>query len=214
MPLALNFNTTQPVNPRGDVAFDPNDQAQQNLVGSIVASGLTMGGAPTSFASSLNDTASAHGLDLSNPSDASAAIWYTAQQDYSASTGNSLETSLQQNNFAAVQSGLAQDLPTATGSSGAPQGLASSLLSGIGTSIYNAINPMGAAADMVTGALGLTDNSDSTANTWGAAIENWLLRGGLIIVGVIVLAVALWLLLSDKGVVPSPSQTAAAVAAA
>lgn len=193
------------------VAYDPNDAGQRNLVGSILASGINIGSAPTSFSSSLNDVASAHGLNLSSTSDESAAIWYTAQQDYITNTGQSLETTLQQNNYAAVQSGLAQDLPTVSGSSGAPQGLAASLASSIGTAILNTIDPTGMGSAGLNTMTGIIEDT----STLGGAIENWLTRGGLILIGAVILVVALWLLLSNNGILPSPSDTArAAVAAA
>lgn len=191
------------------VAYDPNDAAQNNLVGSILASGITEGAAPTSFSSSLNDVASAHGLNLSNTNDQAAAIWYNAQQDFATNTGGSLETALDQNNYAAVQSGLSSDLPTVNGSSGAPQGLAASLVSGIGNAILGTIDPGAVASNAMTAA-GIAPQ----ATTFSGAIENWLTRGGLIVIGGIVLIVALWLLLSDQGILPSPSSTAAAIAAA
>lgn len=46
---------------------------------------------------------------------------------------------------------------------------------------------------------GGTETSGSSGSGWAAEIENWFLRFGLIVIGVVVILVALWMLLSQEG---------------
>lgn len=161
-------------------------------------------GSPTSAAGifqfqkgTWDSLAQQFGLNFSNPSDQEAGAWYLAQQTYSQQTGGgSLYDALQSGNFGQVQSALSSVWPSVWGSGGAPMGLASDLSSGTGASLPNAPAASGSATD----ASGASGGSPSTGGTGlVATIENFFVRGGLIVVGVIVAAIALWFLMKDSG---------------
>lgn len=146
--------------------------------------------------------ASAHGLNFQNPADQNAAAWYLAQDTYSAKTGGDLATDLKAGKFSSVQSALASVWPSVTGNAAAPGGLVASLTGGKGANIAGG-NPTSADT---SGGIG---SMLSGLNPF-AGIANNFVRIGLIAVGVVILVVALWYLLSDAGVVPSPGDTAKA----
>lgn len=146
--------------------------------------------------------ASKFNLNFSNPADQEAAAWNLAQTTYSANTGGAdLETDLAAGKFSNVQTALASIWPSVTGNGAAPQGLAHDLANGIG-------------ADL-SGAGGTSSTADASAPTslWGN-IENFFVRFGLIILGGIIVIVALWQLLANQGIVPSPADTAKGAALA
>lgn len=150
--------------------------------------------------------ASKYGLNFSNSADQNAGAWYLAQETYSKNNGGqSLEDALQNGEYSSVQSALSKVWPSVTGNGAAPGGLANDLSQGIGASI-----PVDATAAPVDG------GSSTTGNASGGLfsdIENWFIRGGLILIGGIVVALALWALLAHENIVPEPSQVVKAIAA-
>lgn len=139
--------------------------------------------------------ASEYGLDFNNPQDQNAGAWYEAQK-----ADPTLESDLQAGNFSKVQSALAKIWPSVMGSASNPQGLAGAIGAGAGSTIAGAsvASPTSAA------------DAAASANPF-AIIENWFLRGGLIIVGGIVVVIALYFLLSNNGVIPKVSKLASAI---
>lgn len=148
--------------------------------------------------------AAQYNLNFSNPSDQNAGAWYYAQEQYSQATnGGSLETALQNGDFAQIQSALASAWPSVTGNQANPQGLASALASGQGAPLQGST----AAAPVNSAGSNGSTSSASVVTT----VENFFVRFGLIILGGVVVIVALWQLLSNQGVVPSPGQVAKGV---
>lgn len=221
--------------PAGQVAYDPNDSLQKRFLAALAlgetgnasdAYHIGVGGTDLSNAvTSANgfpqwngrgnshaagkyqdqpgtwaSVASEFGLNFQNASDQDAGAWYLAQQTYSAATGKSLETALQSGDYSSVQSALSKVWPSVSGNQAAPQGLASDILHGVGA----------------TGTSDLTAASDNTAQPESIVqtVEDFFVRFGLIIIGSIVVIVALWQLLSNQGIVPSPADTAKLAAAA
>lgn len=140
--------------------------------------------------------AAEHGLNFANPADQNAAAWYLAQDTYAAKTGGSLADDLQAGKLSQVQSALASVWPSVTGN-GASPGLAAAISKGLGSFIAGG-NPM--SADTSTGPAG------------GGGISGWIAqqfsRIGLLVIGVVILLIALWWLLSDAGIVPSAGDVA------
>jgi muramidase (phage lysozyme) len=153
--------------------------------------------------------AATHGLNFENPEDQNAAAWYYAQSTYAAAGGGDLETALQTPSaFAGVQAALAKVWPSVTGNAATHgQGLASDLASGAGAPIAGA--PSGTAGAAGTPASGQSGAGAGPAD-FIATVESFFVRFGLIIAGSLIVIVALWQLLSQTGVVPSPAQTAKA----
>lgn len=148
-----------------------------------------------------DSVASTYGLNFGNASDQQAGAWYLAEQTYQQKTGGSLESDLQAGKFSSVQSALASIWPSVTGNGAAPQGLASDLANKIGAVIGGG-SPSG-------GALGGTPGAPAGGGILGA-IDNFFVRFGLVIAGGLIVVVALWQLLSNQGIVPSPGDTAKA----
>jgi len=206
------------------VAYNPNDPTQQNFLSALAlgesgnaSNALTLGfggsdlsgdpadqfgfpqwaGEGNSHAAGLfqfqpstwDSVASQYNLNFSNPQDQSAGAWYVAQQAYSNATGGDLSTALSQGNYGSVQSALASIWPSVAGNAAAPQGLAANLASGTGAAIPGASAAAAPASAPVT---------------IFTSIENWFERGGLIIIGGLVIIAALWALLSNAGYVPTP----------
>ncbi len=154
--------------------------------------------------STWDQLAQQYGLNFANQGDQNAGAWYLAQQTYQAQTGQSLETALQNGDYSSVQQALAAVWPSVLGNQANPQGLASALQSGQGATLGGS----DAAAPV---------NSSSSSNGGTGAIatvENFFVRFGLIILGGLIVIVALWQLLSNQGVVPSPGDTAKGIAGA
>lgn len=139
--------------------------------------------------------ASQYGLNFGNAADQNAGAWYLAQQK-----DPNLEADLQSGAISKVQSALGSTWTSITGSQ---------FVAALTGQIPGASIPAGAtaagggAAASGTAAPGIIDD-----------IENWFLRGGLILVGGIVVIIALWGLFAHYSNVPGPTQTARAVAAA
>lgn len=158
--------------------------------------------------------ASQYGLNFQNTSDQEAGAWYLAQQTYQSKTGGSLYGALSGGNYSSVQSALASIWPSVTGNQAAPQGLAASLAGGQGSNLTfpgSSSSASGASTSSGTSstASGNSANqSESGVGTLFGDIENWFERGGLIIVGGLIIIVALWALLASQKVVPSPVKVA------
>lgn len=150
--------------------------------------------------------ASKFGLDFSNPDDQNAGAWYLAQQVYSNKTGGDLETALQNGDYSSIQSALNGTWGT-TGNGATPHGLAYDLQHGIGSQAFQTNGEtVGSSAD------GSSDAS-SSSSSWNplTILQTYFVRGGLLLVGGLVILVALWVLLSKEGAVPSAKDLAKAV---
>lgn len=142
------------------------------------------------------------GLTDFSQSSQNEAAWYEAEKTYAAKTGGSLYDALKAGNYTSVQNALGSVWPSVFGNGAAQGGLAASLASGAGAPV--ASGNSSAVASPATGSpQGLLGD-----------IENWFERFGLIAIGGLIVIVSLWALLSQQGIVPSPSTTVKAVAAA
>lgn len=138
--------------------------------------------------STWDSIAQEYNLNFSNAQDQNAGAWYLAQQ-----ADPDLEADLQAGNYSKVQSALQSIWPSVTGNAAIPQGLAAALASGQGAPIA------GPSTDPTS-----PSSSASTSTNPFAIIENWFLRGGLIVVGTLVILISLWYLLANQGIVPGP----------
>lgn len=174
--------------------------------------------------STWDSIASQYNLNFSNPNDQSEGAWYLAEQTYSDQNGGaSLETALNTGNFSSVQSALASVWPSVTGNASNPQGLAQGLdntasgdvSSGSGgatsSSPFGMLGSLTSGFSSLTGGLGGSGGSSSSSGGIVTDIENWFLRGGLILLGGIIIAVALFWLGWKQGI---PQKAAKAVALA
>lgn len=213
------------------VAYNANDSVQQSFLSALAqgesggsASPYTVGYGGTDLSGSTTDqygfpqwsgvgnthaagayqfqpstwagVASEYGLNFNNPQDQNAGAWYTAQQ-----ADPTLESDLQSGNYSKVQSLLAKIWPSVAGSASNPQGLGGAIGAGAGSTIA------GASTDPASPSAATAADS---ANPF-AIIENWFLRGGLIIVGGIVVVIALYFLLSNNGAIPKVSKVVSAI---
>ena len=125
-------------------------------------------------------------LNFANPSDQDAGAWYNAQRVYSAKTGRSLDADLDAGLWDKVRTGL----------QGEWQGIL------VNPSKFLSILSDGVASEVAPGA---TDTS-GTPNFLTSPIQAtaaYFVRGGMILVGAIILVVALWALLSKADLVPN-----------
>lgn len=139
-----------------------------------------------------NEVAGEHGLNFQNPVDQNAGAWYYAQKEYAKDTGGSLIDALAAGDFSSIQKSLKDKWTSAGGSANNPYGLAGALEGGLGSAIGGTGSP--------------ADPSGSVASaptTIFGAIENWFLRGGLIVVGILIVVVALYVLMNNSNVIPS-----------
>jgi len=143
-----------------------------------------------------------YGLNFQNPADQDAAAWYLAQDTYAQKTGGkSLSEALAKKEYSSIQSALVGVWPSVTGNGAAPKGLAANIAAGIGAVLPGlGGSPSNGAGNAEGGIFGGVQSS----------VENFFVRFGLIIVGIAIVLVALWMLLADQGVVPSPVDTAKA----
>jgi hypothetical protein len=154
--------------------------------------------------STWDSIASTFGLNFQNASDQAEGAWYYAEQVYAQNTGGDLETALKNGDYQSIQSALASVWPSVTGDGAAPQGLAADLTSKTGATVPGMSGSGSTSTSSGSG-------STSSGGLFGGAIstiENFFVRGGLIVIGGIVIIVALWQILSNQGVVPSPSKVA------
>jgi muramidase (phage lysozyme) len=218
------------------VAYNPNDPSQRAFLSALAlgetggaANAASLGFGGTDLASAPTDqygfpqwsgqgsthaagifqfqpgtwdkVAADHGLDFSHPQDQAAGAWYLAQQ-----ADPNLADDLASGNFKGIQAQLAGIWPSVTGNAAAPQGLAGSLATGAGAPVPGPANAAATSTGEVPG--------DASGTGFFATLENWFLRGGLILVGVLVVLVALYFILSREGIIPSFGTVAKTAAAA
>lgn len=161
--------------------------------------------------STWDSIASQFGLNFSNASDQSAGAWYYAEQVFSQNTGGqSLETALQNGEYSEVQTALQSVWPSVTGNQAAPQGLAANLGAAIagGGTATSGTSSTGTSTSTGSSGTASQNAGNSGSNSLGSSLFS---RAGLIIVGSVVIVVALWMLLSSQGYVPSPKKLATSV---
>lgn len=137
--------------------------------------------------------ASEFNLNFQNPQDQAEGAWELAQQ-----ADPNLEQDLSQGNYSTIQSALAKIWPSVTGNAAAPQGLAANLGGAISTGQQLTANQ--------TAANNASDASVAQASsTSGGSSFSWFsVQPILIGLGAVIVLVALWMLLSSQGIVPSP----------
>jgi len=143
--------------------------------------------------------ASEYNLNFRNPGDQNAAAWYLAQDTFKKQTGGDLSTALSSGQFSSIQTALAKVWPSVTGN-GASPGLAAALSSGLGVDTGAATNPI---SEDTSPLARLLDSLNPVQ-----AIGNEFARIAIVAVGALILLVALWFLLANTGVVPSPGEVA------
>lgn len=126
-----------------------------------------------------------YNLNFRNRADQDAAAWYLAQEDYTQRTGRSLESDLQSGSYGSIASAL-KSTWTSISKSGLAQGMAAELAPGpSGGSLPSPgqwiTDPLGAAGQLAT---------------------SYFIRGAMVLVGIAVLLVALWALLSRSNALP------------
>jgi hypothetical protein len=144
-----------------------------------------------------------HNLDFQNPTDQAQGAWYYAQQTYADKTGGSLDADLDAGKLATIQNALQAAWPSVVGNSAAPMGLA-----------YNVANEIGADYDPSGGVNYQSTPAKSDKLLSLSNIEGFFQRFGLILLGVLIIGVALWKLLSDQGIIPPPEKLAKIAATA
>lgn len=162
-----------------------------------------------------SDVAGALGLNFQHPEDQDQAAWTLAAQTYLNKTGGSLEAALANHDYGSITDALKGVWPSATGNGAAPGGWAATLgnlAQGAGA-VLGTVFPgsQAVAAVGATGVGAMTQGVQAAGNAGvqaGSAIEGFFVRGGLIVLGAIVVIVALWYLLSNATGVPSPSDAA------
>ena len=131
--------------------------------------------------------ASRYGLNFANPADQDAGAWYNAQERYARETGGrSLDADLDAGLFDKIRGALSREWTSLRDN---PRQFLD-IVSG------------GVAAELEPGA---TDTS-GTPPFWSSPVQAasaYFVRGGLILVGVAILLVALWALLSQNNLVPN-----------
>lgn len=126
-----------------------------------------------------------YGLDFSKPSDQDAGAWYNAQERYARETGRSLDEDLNAGLFEKVRGALSREWTSLRDN---PKRFLAVLVGNSSAEI----------------APGPTDTS-GTPSFWTSPVQAasaYFVRGGLILVGVVILLVALWALLSQNNLVP------------
>lgn len=137
------------------------------------------------------EVASQHNLNFQNPQDQDAGAWYYAQDRYAQATGGSLSDALAAGQYSSVQDALKEEWPSVMGNAASPRGLAGAL--GDMTGDYSGVN----ASDIIGANQNAMNEQDASGGLF-STIENWFLRGGLIIVGLIIIGVALFFLVKDQ----------------
>lgn len=151
-----------------------------------------------------DDIASKYGLNFSNPSDQAEGAWYLAQEK-----DPNLESDLSSGNLSTVQSDIGSTWTSANSGT-----FLNDLANGTGADLSGVLNGGGSSANSSGTSGGSGGSASSASGGLITDIENWFLRGGLIIVGGLVAIVALYMLMSNNGVVPKPSTVAKGALAA
>lgn len=150
-----------------------------------------------------------YGLNFANPQDQNAAAWYLAQDTYAQKTGGSLSDALAKGDYSSVQNALVKVWPSVTGN-GASPGLAKALNEGKGV---DTMSGGGSFLSEDTSLMGRFTGFMGSLNPM-SGVSDVFVRIAIIAVGGAILLIALWYLLSDAGVVPSPTDTAKTVSKA
>ena len=127
-----------------------------------------------------------YGLNFANPADQDAGAWYNAQRVYSARTGRSLDDDLNAGLWDSVKTGL--------------QGEWQGILTNPGK--FLSILSDGVASEVSPGVTTSTGTPSFITSPIQAA-SAYFVRGGMILVGGLILGVALWALLSKADVLPN-----------
>lgn len=174
-------------------AYNPDDPLQQGFLAALEGgSSYSPNGSSNPFGFSSGEwssLSSTYGLNSSSASDQAEGAWYLAEQDYATSTGGgSLEGALESGQYPSVQAALVNLWPAVQGNQAEPQGLGSAIGTDISQFTANASSP----------ASGATTGSDSSTAAPASGIAGLFQRGGLLLVGGIVIAVATWALFKKE----------------
>lgn len=132
--------------------------------------------------------ASKYGLNFQNNADQDAGAWYLAQETYANKTGRSLDADLDTGYLSQLQSALKSTWTSVT----AGNGLAANIANGIG-------------AELTPGSTSGSAATPSFISDPIGAASTYFVRGGMILVGGLILVIALWALLRQSDVVPKIS---------
>lgn len=146
-------------------------------------------------------------LNFQNPNDQNAGAWYLAQK-----ADPNLESDLQSGNYSTIQQDLQSIWPSVSGNAASPQGLAAALGGSVSTGQAIAADQT-AANNASGGSTGSSKSSGGMLSSLWSDVTSPFVRLTLIIVGSVIIFVGLWMLLSNAGVVPSPSETSTAILA-
>lgn len=136
--------------------------------------------------------ASKYGLNFQSNSDQDAGAWYLAQETYANKTGRSLDADLDAGYLDKINSALYSTWTSVFGNAANPKGLAAAIGEGIGAELSPGATGTG------TPSFDWTSPVSSTVDI----VKSYFVRGGMIIVGSLILLVALWALLSKTNVLP------------
>lgn len=131
--------------------------------------------------------ASKYGLNFKNKGDQDRGAWYLAQEVYQRVTGRSLDAALDEGDFQSVQTALRTTWATG-GNPAVPEGLAYALSNGVSAEVQPGPTDTSGTPSFLTSPL--------------QASAAYFVRGGMILVGGLILLVALWALLSKADVLP------------
>lgn len=132
------------------------------------------------------DVASKYGLNFANPGDQDAGAWYNAQAKYAARTGGrSLDADLDAGLYDRVRAGLQSEWE---GILTKPAQFLSILSDGVASEISPGATDTSGTPSFITSPI--------------QAASAYFVRGGMILVGALILVVALWALLSKSNVLP------------
>jgi hypothetical protein len=138
-------------------------------------------------------------LDFRNTADQHAGAWYLAEETYRANTGGrSLNADLDAGEHRYLEDALANVWPSVTGNGANPGGLVQAME----IPLPGPFDLGRRAGQAIAGG----------ASEVGGNIASFFTRGGLVLVGAVVVFVALWFILADNGVVQGPGQLAKAAA--
>lgn len=170
-----------------DLSHVPVDQyGFPQWSGAITASGPTHAAGAYQFQpGTWRAVAAKFGLNFQNPKDQDAGAWQLAQQQYASATGGDLETDLQAGKFGQIQQALSSTW--------------TSLKTGdFGQKVAAEASPGATGSTWPSWSQWISDPTGSAAHV----ASSYFIRGSMILVGVVVLIVALWALLSHYNAVP------------
>lgn len=198
------------------VAYNPSDSLQSRFLGAIRATesngdyhvgysnvdlsgypvdaygfpqwgGKTTSSGPTHAAGAYQfqpgtwkSVASKYNLNFQSKADQDAGAWYLAQSDYTARTGRSLTDDLATGSYAKVASALKTTWTSIS---------AGSVAKGMSSELQPGPSNEGSTPSLISDPIG--------------AISTYFVRGGMVLVGSVILAIALWAMLSRANVLPN-----------